>query len=226
MTTTIEAKVCTTCGELKPLEDFHASPKSADGKAWACKECARKRQRAYNRRPEVLTKRRSPHGYLGTREAILDYDRDRFLSFVEKSDGCWLWRGPQTHDGYGRFGSRLLRKRIRAHIFSKFLETGEVPSLLVCHQCDNPLCVNPAHLFIGTHLDNNSDCSRKGRARVETKIHRGEANGRSKLTEEEAKRLRDRARGGESPTALAVEFGVSATVVAHIRDGKLWKCLA
>lgn len=75
-------------------------------------------------------------------------------------DSCWEWRGARTEDGYGRFGAHW-----RAHVVSWELNHGRPvpPGMQVCHHCDNPSCVNPWHLFLGTHQDNIDDKMRKGR---------------------------------------------------------------
>lgn len=87
----------------------------------------------------------------------------RFWNMVEKSDGCWLWKGVRDRKGYGQI--RFFGKITRAHRVSASLFQGRIipSSLDVCHHCDNPPCVRPDHLFIGTRSDNMRDCQRKGR---------------------------------------------------------------
>ena len=99
----------------------------------------------------------------------------------DEMSGCWEWTGSKRN-GYGRLivGSRTdgTRKSVSAHRLSYELTYGEIPEgMEVCHRCDNRCCVNPDHLFIGTHQDNMSDRERKGR----NKPPKGENNGRAKL---------------------------------------------
>ena len=87
---------------------------------------------------------------------------ERFWSFVDKADGCWLWRGTRRSNGYGGFSYGL--KRVGASRMAWELTHGNIPAgMLVCHHCDIPLCCNPAHLFLGSQRDNQRDASRKGR---------------------------------------------------------------
>jgi HNH endonuclease len=86
---------------------------------------------------------------------------DRFWKYVKKENNCWLWTGA-TAKGYGDL--QVGDKRQRAHRISWMLHRGKIPKgMFVCHKCDNPPCVNPAHLFLGTNRDNILDCHLKGR---------------------------------------------------------------
>lgn len=102
----------------------------------------------------------SPSGQVGLRRDVTA----RFWARVAKlgDHECWEWQGWRVNGGYGRFKHE--RRCVYAHRFSYTLHFGSLADNLdVCHRCDNPSCVNPAHLFTGTHLDNMKDMSAKGR---------------------------------------------------------------
>jgi hypothetical protein len=103
---------------------------------------------------------------------------ERFLSRVscQHPSGCWEWVGSVHPNGYGRMniGSRSdgTKRNILAHRLAFELFKGEIQDgLFVCHVCDNPICVNPDHLFTGTQTDNMRDCMQKGRTRKRTATH-------------------------------------------------------
>jgi len=109
----------------------------------------------------------------------------KFYARIRITPGCWWWLGArQQSNGYGRFGYG--RGREYAHILSYRLYKGEIPKgLFVRHRCDNPLCINPEHLLIGTQKDNMQDAKQRNRTA------KGEANGRSKLSAEEVRQIYD-----------------------------------
>lgn len=125
--------------------------------------------------------------------------------------GCWFWEGPVFNSGYGMTAHRL------AHRLVYELSFGRIPAgRCVCHKCDEKLCLNPKHLFVGTQADNIADKMAKGRHRV---AH-GEDNGQSKLTTAEAKKIKASA---ESTRKLAGLYGVCDETIRNIRVGVTWK---
>lgn len=80
---------------------------------------------------------------------------------VERGESCWLWTGPLDRDGYGEW--QYAERRQKAHRWAFELFVGPIGALQVCHTCDVPNCVNPAHLFLGTQADNMHDMQAKGR---------------------------------------------------------------
>lgn len=157
-----------------------------------------------------------------------DRDRARFESRFtpEPNTGCWLWSGVPNADGYGQFfvGERNDpgHRNLIAHRASWEMGVGEIPDgAVLCHRCDNPACVNPAHLFLGGHCDNRSDCIRKGRARYA----RGEKAGRAVLTEDQVHEVRALFRLGISKKAIARRFGVNKGAVYGILKGQTWAWL-
>lgn len=144
----------------------------------------------------------------------------RFWSYVNKTDECWLWTGPTSRRGYGRFsiGPRNAARPIVASRFSYELHYGPIPDdALICHRCDNPACVRPDHLFAGTHQDNMSDMAAKGRS------PRGEQSPRAKLTADTVRAIRFQHGAGVSGYALARQYGMSYTTVKDLLRGRTWK---
>src|SRR5690606_33099234 len=102
------------------------------------------------------------------------------------------------------------------------LHFGEIPDgMVVCHTCDNPSCVNPHHLFLGTPADNNQDRTRKGR----TVAPVGEEHGLSKLTEKQVLEIRELANEGMTKAAIARQYGVDRGTIYHIVNRITWRHL-
>jgi len=98
---------------------------------------------------------------------LTNKDEQRFWSKVNKTDGCWEWQGYKDADGYGVFGyapKPNVWQPIQAHRASVIFSGRNPQGLVVCHTCDNPSCIRPDHLFLGTHQDNRDDCVSKDRA--------------------------------------------------------------
>lgn len=94
----------------------------------------------------------------------LENRKVEFQEKVDKTDSCWNWKAYTDKDGYGIFS--LQNKNHRAHKLAYLWNKGEIPEgLNVCHSCDNPSCVNPDHLWLGTQKDNQQDMAQKGRVR-------------------------------------------------------------
>lgn len=132
---------------------------------------------------------------------------------------CWIWTKAKSRFGYGKL---TLQKRTRtAHRMSYELAHGAIPSgLLVCHRCDNPPCVNPDHLFLGSFADNTRDMHAKGRGgRLGA---RGERNSKAKLTAAQVGEIRTRFAQGEKRDALAAEFRLNPSTVTDITSGRTW----
>lgn len=146
----------------------------------------------------------------------------RFAAFVSDGDSadCWEWQGYRDRHGYGLFVIRGINHR--AHRIAWVLANGPVAaSEVVCHRCDNPSCVNIAHLFVGRATDNVADCVAKGRARGGSSL--GELNPASKLTETDVVEIRRRVAAGELQCVVAKEFGVSKSAVADIHHNRSWR---
>jgi hypothetical protein len=133
-------------------------------------------------------------------------------------NACWEWLGSYDKDGYGLFKYR--QRSRRAHRVAWELACGTIPDGdLVCHDCDNPACCNPAHLFLGSPADNAADMVDKKRSL------RGVLNPRSKLSEADVLEIRWLWENNWEATDIAAEYGVSATAVRLIIKGQNWAWL-
>jgi hypothetical protein len=146
---------------------------------------------------------------------------------VRGPDECWEWKAGRRTFGYGGFGTED-GKSSPAHRVAWELTHGPIPpgdgyhGTCVLHRCDNPPCVNPAHLFLGTNADNARDKAEKGR--VVSNVPRGEANCNAKLTNGQV--LEIRAHPEITGIEFSRRFGVTPMVVSNIRNGKTWKHLS
>lgn len=150
---------------------------------------------------------------------------ENFWNKVNKTEGCWNWTGGTNGRGAGGVEYGLLkvpktRKNITAHRMSYILHNGQITSdQWVLHKCDNPLCVNPDHLFLGTPADNVADMDAKGRRKCNPR--KGEQNGRAVLDEDKVKLLR-LLHGKFSLTVLSKIFGIGKSQVHRIATGQQW----
>ena len=156
---------------------------------------------------------------------------------VDETSGCWLWQGGLDKRGRGRISVngriRLAHREVWRHLRGE-IQNGKY----LCHTCDNPQCVNPEHLYVGTHQDNMNDMKARGRTWAAqnpeaarevgrrtglANTHaRGEKNPKSKLTEQQVKFIRNDPR----PTRyVAAEYAVNRTTIQRIRNGSAWAAL-
>ena len=148
---------------------------------------------------------------------------ERFWSKVDKSGDCWIWTASKRNRNYGQFW--FSGKMEYAHRVSWVIHNGEIPDgegyhgMCVCHKCDNPSCVRPAHLFLGTNADNIADMFSKGRA-----VRRsGESHPTAKLNETSVKMIRKYyASGACSQRWLARVYGVANSLICGIVNRKYW----
>lgn len=146
---------------------------------------------------------------------------ERFWSKVDTSGVCWNWTAATNNMGYGVFG--IDRGLVYAHRFAYSLVHGDIPEgLFVCHHCDNPRCVKPRHLFVGTQGDNMRDSVAKGRARQHHS--QGEDHASSKISEKDVHEIRRLyATGRVSHRALAKMWQMSHTHIGYIIRRQSWK---
>jgi len=136
-------------------------------------------------------------------------DIERFEEGFNKIDGCWEWRKGRRGGGYGTFMVGL--KSMAASRAAYILYVGDVPdNKYVCHKCDNPICVNPHHLFISSPAGNSADMVMKGRSA------KGIDNGRSVLSEKQVIAIRYLREIGMSYPRIGAKFGVSKTTARNI----------
>ena len=140
---------------------------------------------------------------------------DFHKKYIKQSNGCWEYIGAK-HTGYGMFSFR--GKTILAHRFSaQYIKGLNIDNLFVCHACDNPACVNPDHLFAGTHKENMQDRQQKNRNRSAKGIN----NKHAKLTDKDV--LEIRAINNMSNKDIANQYNISAQSIYKIRTRKSWK---
>ena len=139
---------------------------------------------------------------------------DRILQGQE-DDACWIWTGYKNTYGYGQF---YLDGRYQpAHRVMYSLANGPIPEgLFVLHRCDNPPCVNPHHLFLGTQADNMADCKAKGRNAF------GERSASARFTEQDIREIRN---SNQRPSDLARKFGTTYRTIRKIITGQRWRHL-
>jgi hypothetical protein len=144
---------------------------------------------------------------------------ERFWKYVNKDTGtsCWEWTGCLEIAGYGKL--RVNGKNIKAHRFSYQLHKGEIPDgMFILHSCDNPKCIRPDHLSIGTHAENMRDMINKNR---DNKA-KGSAAGQAKLTENQVIEIKQKLNLGIKQKIIAQEYNIDDSNISRIKTGKNW----
>lgn len=143
-----------------------------------------------------------------------------FLERVDITDDCWLWKMATNRKGYGFFWDPRYKKLVYAHRASYEIFVDEIPEgLSVLHHCDNPPCVRPDHLFLGTAQDNSDDMVAKGRSYD----RHGTRNPRARLTEDEVNVIRSIYKNKEATQSdLAKAFGVAQQTISAVVTGTNW----
>jgi hypothetical protein len=215
----------TTLTKLKAMARYARCPGEVE---CSCASCGKNFVRPYRMnakrklKPQYCSKACLAHARKINAEIRL---AERFWSKVYRDadpDKCWVWRAQIDKNGYGKFQLRHGEPAL-AHRVSYMLAHGYMPpsEQLVCHECDNPPCVNPKHLWLGDDKTNHDDCVAKGR-HSPIPVVRGSAVNTSKLTEAQAREVLT---SPLSNTQLGQKFGVSKTAIRLIRTGKNWSHL-
>jgi hypothetical protein len=155
--------------------------------------------------------------------------KERFWAKVAVRDnGCWEWTGSKRNKGYGAFVYAKANEIIqgRAHRYSWEIHNGDIPEgLCVLHHCDNPSCVNPSHLWLGTKAQNNEDMRRKDRAvkggTYSRNYVRGLAHHNCRLTDQDVVKVHELRAQGLSYSKIARECGITISHAWKIANGKL-----
>lgn len=150
---------------------------------------------------------------------LTNKDIERFWSKVDVKgeDECWEWKKCKDKDGYGQY--QINKKKYLSHRISWILENGDIPKkMCICHKCDNPSCVNPNHLFLGTNKNNSEDMTNKNRQA------KGENQGLHKLTEKQILEIRLKYIPYKyTQQKLAEEYNISRSLIGYIVRNKIWK---
>lgn len=137
---------------------------------------------------------------------------------VDKTGTCWLWQGSTDKNGYPLLRIEGKTKRVARVLWSLLHDVKLRESEHVLHRCDTPACLNPEHLFVGSHAQNMADMAAKGRSYKPT----GAVNGRALLTFAQAQSIRTEAAQGASHSQLADKYNVSRGAVYHVLAGRTW----
>lgn len=171
---------------------------------------------------------KNPHTLLQRIEVRRAFVEQKLANYIISDSGCWEYQGQRTPSGYGMFSicvrdlKPYKKKCIASRVAYAFHNNEDPADSYVCHKCDNPCCINPEHLFIGTHQDNMDDMSGKGRRADQA----GSNNAASKIGETEVREIIARIKEGETNTAIAHDFGITHSAVSSIRLCKTWQSVA
>ncbi len=193
----METKQCYRCKRELPFSEFTKRSTTTDGYDSYCRACKAQKHQEYR------------HGKMKLEAS----DVRRFMEKVKVSEnGCWEWTASVNWAGYGHFDFYSIRS---AHRFSYYIFKGDLPEgMEVCHSCDNPKCVNPAHLWLGTRSENISDAAMKGRTNS------------VKLSPTDVLSMRELHSSGLTVDDLALRYGVSTDTVKDIVNGRTWTSIA
>lgn len=151
-----------------------------------------------------------------------NYDEDmkqKLFSKIKQVNDCWEWQGSLHRQGYGNFPYKNSGQL--AHRVSWILFNGEIPSgMNICHKCDNPPCVNPDHLFVGSYQDNINDMFRKGR-----KNHQGENHPKVKLSSSQVLEIRELLNKKITQEEICKKYGITNGHVGSIKHKRTWKLI-
>lgn len=205
----MEKKICELC-KSKFLPKYRVTKRYWATRRFCSPECAR-------------------IGMKGERRSTFGVEKKplvaRFWEKVAKggSSECWEWQGAKDLNGYGfLYSSERPKRWKKAHRLSYELANGPIPKgMCVCHSCDNPPCVNPQHLWLGTLAENNADKVAKGRDYDK----RGSANPNVKLTAQNVMEIKQLRNSGWTQQQIADRFNIAQPYVSRVLRGETWKHL-
>jgi hypothetical protein len=149
------------------------------------------------------------------------------VKIIDDDDSCWEFDGAHHPDGYGQFQwtppGETKRRAVNASRVALYLATGKMPTI-ACHNCDNPPCCRPSHLYDGTHKTNGADKAARGRAPGKSN-QRGEANDSATLTDAIVTEARRLGHQGVQQTAIAQQLGIERATLSYAITGKTWSHL-
>lgn len=193
----METKKCYRCKQDLPYSAFTKRSTNADGYDSYCRSCKAQKHQEYR------------HGKMNLEAS----DVRRFMEKVKLAEnGCWEWTGSVNWAGYGHFDFHSIRS---AHRFSYYIFKGELSEgMEVCHSCDNPKCVNPAHLWLGTRSENIRDAAIKGRTNT------------VRLSPADVRTIRELHDSGAPTDDIAQRYGMSKDTVQDIVSRRTWDHIA